>query len=83
MTTWQQLDKCKLELSLMQNIASMRDYAASWIRLARVYRDIGFGSNAEYCRERGLYYARIAHAEGGEYVRLFYGSLAELVEVAG
>lgn len=80
MNTLNQLQQCKMQLSLMQNILSMRDYAASWLKLSRAYRAIGFRSNAEYCKSRGVYYSQIARIAGGEYVRLIEMPVAELIE---
>ena len=79
MSVLDQLQECKTRLSLMQNIDSMRDYAAAWLQLARAYRAVGFRANADYCKSRGMYYSRLARLSGGEYVRLFEGQIAELV----
>lgn len=76
-----ELQKCKLELSLIQNIGNMRDYAAAWLKLSRAYRAVGFRSNADYCKSRGIYYSRIARIAGGEFVRLIEQPFSELVEV--
>jgi hypothetical protein len=81
MTNLDQLQSCKMELSLMQNIYNMRDYAAAWLKLSRAYRSVGFRANADYCRSRGAYYSRLARISGGEYVRLIESPVAELIFV--
>lgn len=81
MTRLEQLQKCKMQLSLMQNIDNMRDYAASWLILSRCYRSMGLRSNYDYCRARGKYYSRLARLAGGEFVRLIDSPVVELIPV--
>jgi hypothetical protein len=73
------LTRRKLELSFMQNIPDMCQYAKSWNNLAVDFEAAGMLSNAEYCRSRGKHYAELA---GGEYLRLIEQPLAELIQVA-
>lgn len=65
-------------LELTNHIPDMRAYAAAWLELANDFYAAGLESNAGMCREKGNRYAALA---GGEYVRLQYGPLAELIEV--
>jgi hypothetical protein len=65
-------------LEQTDNIEDMWTYAAAWLRLADDFQSAGLLTNAANCRERGTRYGGFP---GGEYVRLYEGSLAELVEV--
>ena len=78
MTTFDELHKIKMYLSLLQNICDMALYAEIWRLLSIQYLVIGAVSNAFYCQSRASYYAELA---GGEYVRLIDSPVAELIEV--
>jgi hypothetical protein len=76
---WQELQKRKLELSIMKNIPSMAEYAEAWNMLAADFDAIGAPFNAEYCRGRFRQYRDLA---GGEYMRLIELPFSELVQVS-
>jgi hypothetical protein len=78
MNTFEELQKIKMYLSLLQNIPNMAIYAATWQGLFVGYLSLGAISNALYCQSRAEYYG--GHA-GGEWVRSVDAPVAELVEV--
>lgn len=65
-------------LEQTNHIEDIRAYAAAWLELAEDFQAAGLENNAGTCRERGNRYAAYA---GGEYVRLYEGPIAELIEV--
>ena len=65
------------ELSLLNIIPDMAEYALDWQRLANDADIAGRPSTAETCRKRAKHYCEIA---GGEYVRLVKGCYAELIQ---
>ena len=75
---WQDLLKQKLQLSLLQNIPSMAEYADAWNRLAADFEAIGFTACAAECRARFEHYRDL---NPGEYIRLIDLPVAELIEV--
>jgi hypothetical protein len=66
------------ELSLMNNIPDMQEYAKDWQRLAILANQNGRYSTAQTCRTRAEHYCNMA---GGEYIRLVEGCFAELILV--
>lgn len=66
------------ELSLLNIIPDMGEYAKDWQRLAMKADIEDRPSTAEACRSRAKYYCEIT---GGEYIRLVTGCYAELIPV--
>jgi hypothetical protein len=69
-----------IDLSLMQNIPDMGEYAEDWFRLGNAMQDAGRFSSAATCYDRSNHYREMS---GGEYVRLIDQPFAELIEVPG
>lgn len=67
-----------MDLSLMQNIPNMAEYAEAWNVLAADMDAANRPYSAEACRSRFEFYRELA---GGEYVRLIEQPFAELIEV--
>jgi hypothetical protein len=64
------------ELSSLNIIPDMGEYAKDWMRLALEADAAGRPATAEACKSRAMHYNTLA---GGEYVRLVEGCLAELI----
>lgn len=66
------------DLSLLNIIPDMGEYAKDWQRLAMKADIDGRPATAEACRARAKYYYELT---GGEYIRLVQGCFAELIPV--
>jgi len=63
------------ELSMMQNIPDMKEYAMDWQRLGNRAAIAGLPAMAASCHSRAKHYAEY---DGGEYIKIVEGCLAEL-----